>query len=163
MSHTQQVMSHGQLRVTHDLCTTGLLPPTAELWKGFAKSQSPQQLLYINVQRFRGGLVSKAHTLLYHSTLCSRVIKKKKESPRMLVVSKVILCLSDAAKTGYPVQHSGVVCLSLYQSCAFPIVPSCPHYPHTSMSIDAVPRVYSPQGYLAHEKTLPPPRTTIVP
>ena len=28
--------------------------------------------------RFRGGLVLKAHRLLYHSTLGSRVIKKKK-------------------------------------------------------------------------------------
>ena len=30
-----------------------------------------------NVQRFRGGLVFKAHRLLYHSTLGLRVIKKK--------------------------------------------------------------------------------------
>ena len=33
------------------------------------------QLLYINVQRLRGGLVCKAHRLVYHSTLGSRVIK----------------------------------------------------------------------------------------
>jgi len=39
---------------------------------------SVQQLLYINVQRFRGGLVFKAHRLVYHSTLGVRVIKKKK-------------------------------------------------------------------------------------
>jgi len=31
------------------------------------------------VKRFRGGLVCKAHRLLYHSTLGSRVIKKKKK------------------------------------------------------------------------------------
>jgi hypothetical protein len=31
------------------------------------------------VERFRGGLVFKAHRLLYHSTLGSRVIKKKKK------------------------------------------------------------------------------------
>ena len=31
-----------------------------------------------NVQRFRGGLVFKAHRLVYHSTLGWRVIKKKK-------------------------------------------------------------------------------------
>ena len=31
-----------------------------------------------NVQRFRGGLVFKAHRLVYHSTLGVRVIKKKK-------------------------------------------------------------------------------------
>ena len=32
-----------------------------------------------NVKRFQAGLVSKAHSLLYHSTLGSRVIKKKKK------------------------------------------------------------------------------------
>ena len=31
-----------------------------------------------NVKRFRGGLACQAHRLLYHSTLGSRVIKKKK-------------------------------------------------------------------------------------
>jgi len=36
-----------------------------------------EQLLYRNVQRFRGGLVFKAHRLLYHLTLGLRVIKKK--------------------------------------------------------------------------------------
>jgi len=36
-------------------------------------------LLLRNVQRFRGGLVFKAHRLLYHSTLDVRVIKKKKK------------------------------------------------------------------------------------
>jgi hypothetical protein len=30
------------------------------------------------MKRFRGGLVFKAHTLVYHSTLGSGVIKKKK-------------------------------------------------------------------------------------
>jgi hypothetical protein len=30
-------------------------------------------------ERFRGGLVFKAHRLLYHSTLDSRVIKRKKK------------------------------------------------------------------------------------
>ena len=37
-----------------------------------------EQLLHRNVQRFRGGLVFKAHRLLHHSTLALRVIKKKK-------------------------------------------------------------------------------------
>jgi len=32
-----------------------------------------------NVQWFRGGLVFKAHRLLYHATLGLRVIKKKKK------------------------------------------------------------------------------------
>ena len=37
------------------------------------------QLLRRTVKRFRGGLVFKAHRLVYHSTLCLRVIKKKKK------------------------------------------------------------------------------------
>jgi len=37
------------------------------------------QLLSRNVKRFRGGLVFKAHRLLYHSTLGSRVITKEEE------------------------------------------------------------------------------------
>ena len=32
-----------------------------------------------NVKRFAGGLVLKAHTLLYHSTLGFRVMKKRKK------------------------------------------------------------------------------------
>ena len=38
------------------------------------------QLLYINVQRFRGGLVFKAHRLWYHSTPGLKLIKKKKST-----------------------------------------------------------------------------------
>jgi len=38
------------------------------------------QLLHRNVKRFRGGLVFKAHRLLYHSTLGLRVIKKKRRT-----------------------------------------------------------------------------------
>ena len=41
-------------------------------------TRPPLQLLHRNVQRFRGGLVFKAHSHLYHSTLGLRVIKKKK-------------------------------------------------------------------------------------
>jgi len=37
---------------------------------------TPMKLLHINVQRFRGGLVFKAHGILYHSTLGLRVIKR---------------------------------------------------------------------------------------
>ena len=36
-----------------------------------------------NVKRFRGGLVFKAHRLVYHSTLGLRVIKKKKKIGRL--------------------------------------------------------------------------------
>ena len=37
------------------------------------------QLLHKKVQRFRGGLVFKAHRLLHHSTLGLKVMKKKKK------------------------------------------------------------------------------------
>ena len=37
----------------------------------------------MNVQRFRGGLVFKAHRLLYLSTLGLRVIKKKRSDERI--------------------------------------------------------------------------------
>ena len=39
----------------------------------------PSQLLYINVKRFRGGIVFKDHRLFYHSTLGLRVIRKKEK------------------------------------------------------------------------------------
>ena len=42
------------------------------------QSSIQEQLLHRNVQQFRGGLVFKAHRLVYHSTLGLRVIKKKK-------------------------------------------------------------------------------------
>ena len=42
-----------------------------------ARLQISEQLLSRNVERFRGGLALKAHGLLYHSALGSRVIKKK--------------------------------------------------------------------------------------
>ena len=41
-----------------------------------------EQLIRRNVKRFRGGLVFKAHRLLYHSTLGLGVIKKKRSSIR---------------------------------------------------------------------------------
>ena len=37
------------------------------------------------MNRFRDGLVFKAHRLLYHSTLGTRVIKKKKKKKKKLV------------------------------------------------------------------------------
>jgi len=45
----------------------------------FRPGAGQEQLLIRNVKRFRGGLVFKAHRLFYHSTLGSRVIKKKKK------------------------------------------------------------------------------------
>jgi len=44
----------------------------------YATTAVPQQKGGRNAKRFRGGLVFKAHRLVYHSTLGLRVIKKKK-------------------------------------------------------------------------------------
>jgi len=43
------------------------------MWHGIANAFK-NKLLRRNVKRFRGGLVFKAHRLLYHSTLGLRVI-----------------------------------------------------------------------------------------
>ena len=48
------------------------------LWCGVGGRESGV-LLRRNVKRFRGGLVFKAHRLVYHSTLGWRIIKKKKK------------------------------------------------------------------------------------
>ena len=42
-----------------------------------------EQLLLINVKRFRGALVFKAHRLLYHLILDLRVIKKRRRSLKL--------------------------------------------------------------------------------
>ena len=54
-----------------------------------------EQLLSRNVKRFRGGLVFKAHRLLYHSTLGSRVIKEKK--------NVIKTCKSQGVRTVYSI------------------------------------------------------------
>ena len=48
-----------------------------------------------NVQRFRGGLVFKAHRLLYHSTLGLRVIKKKKKKKKHIDMNVSARLLAD--------------------------------------------------------------------
>ena len=49
-----------------------------------------EQLLIRNVERFRAGLVAKAHRLLYRSTVGSRVIKKKKVEPFVVEAHHVV-------------------------------------------------------------------------
>jgi len=44
------------------------------------------------VQRFRGGLVFKAHRLLYYSTLGLRVIKKKKKGTCVSAMALAMIC-----------------------------------------------------------------------
>ena len=45
-----------------------------------------EQILHRNVQRFRGGIISKAYRPLYHSTRGLGVMKKKKEKNQTLYV-----------------------------------------------------------------------------
>ena len=64
---------------------------SAGLGRARASSELPPachsgHLLSGNVERFRGGLAFKAHRLVYHSTLDSRVIKKKKKKLRQVKV-----------------------------------------------------------------------------
>ena len=65
---------------------------TQEGWRGRCRSRSvsaSSACLRVqglgNVKRFRGGLVFKAHRLVYHSTLGLRVITKKKKKKRFRV------------------------------------------------------------------------------
>ena len=63
-------------------------------------------MLYRNVQRFRGGLVFKAHGLLYHSTLGLRAIKKREEEVRgvdeVWLVREAVLRAVDREHTAPP-------------------------------------------------------------
>ena len=60
------------------------------------KTNPPEQLLYRNMQRFRGGLVFKAHRLLNHSTLGFRVIRTKKEERTEVVLVHMSLLYPTA-------------------------------------------------------------------
>jgi len=65
-------------KTIHHVLLSGIKygPPVVQ---GLRLSVRPnQERPHRNVQRFRGGLVCKAHELVYHSTLGLRVIKKKK-------------------------------------------------------------------------------------
>ena len=61
-----------------------------------------EQLLSRNVERLRGGLVLKAHRLLFHSTLGSSVIKKQTKS-----LDRQDTCRLRVQGSGFRVQGSG--------------------------------------------------------
>ena len=69
-----------------------------------------EQLPHRNVKRFRGGLVFKAHRWLYHSTLGSRVIKKKNQAERGAVHAKrQLLHLVQGSGFRFSSDHVGAV------------------------------------------------------
>ena len=53
----------------------------------FGRALKSSTTSYQNVQWFRGGLVFKAHRLLYHSTRDLRVMKRKKKKRNMVMES----------------------------------------------------------------------------
>ena len=57
-------------------------------------------LLSRNVERFQGGLVFKAHRLLYNSTLGPRVINKKKKKGGHLQAPRSRPCLAESVCEG---------------------------------------------------------------
>ena len=60
---------------------------------GLGLTSRPSAASIGNVKRFRGGLVFKAHRLLYHSTLGLRVIKRKRIGGDLPSLRSVILIL----------------------------------------------------------------------
>jgi len=77
-----------------------------------------EPLLHRNVQRFRGGLLFKAHRLLYHSTLGFRVMKKKKGLPAARL---------DVGEVEF--DGSTPLALSLSRSLSPPLSPPSPTNP----------------------------------
>ena len=67
-----------QVRVSGSRYGSGI-PPQRAFCGTAAGGSLSEQLLRRNVKSLRGGLVGKAHRLVYHSTLGPRVIKRKKE------------------------------------------------------------------------------------
>ena len=65
---TRLLISEGRISFAAKRAVAGVVP------------QRQKQVLRRKVKRFRGGLVFKAHRLVYHSTLGWRVIKNKKKA-----------------------------------------------------------------------------------
>ena len=71
-----------------------------------------ENILCGNVKWFQGGLVSKAHRRMYHSTLGSRVMQKKREKWRNLISikTKTVECtLWGGPGKGITMQQHGEV------------------------------------------------------
>jgi len=77
------------------------------------------RLLRRNVKRFQGGLVFKAHRLMYHSTLGLRAIKKKKTTPWRLTNKPRRARLCAASEGGEPVFNLQLNLVSVNVRCQF--------------------------------------------
>ena len=76
-----QLVYKKEVAQAQQLLARARVPATPVLLYRAVQFSIQEQVLSINVERFRGGLVFKAHRLLYHSTPGSRVKKKKRKAP----------------------------------------------------------------------------------
>ena len=69
--------------------TQSHISPSIQVYEDYLAAFGGRQTSFrISTSRFRGGLVVKAHRLLYHSALGLRVMKKKKEGVKPLSESR---------------------------------------------------------------------------
>jgi len=84
-THTQKRPCRGTLLIRKRLSLGPYSRPMPRaLWWSWGGGEPSQSWASLggNVKRFQGGLVLKAHRLVYHSTLGLRVMKKKKKLSR---------------------------------------------------------------------------------
>jgi len=72
------------------------------------RTHNHSRLLRRTVKRFRGGLVLKAHRLLYYSTLGLRVIKKKRRSTHAGILPRVLINEPPRPEVRQSPPHGGV-------------------------------------------------------
>ena len=93
-----------------------------------------RKLLHRNVQRFRGGLVFKAHRRLYHSTLGLRVIKNKEEVRVIKKQKRIMQRLDPRGDPGSDLIYSHTRMVSshlrecyrvIYERCLAGLNPGC--------------------------------------
>ena len=70
-----------------DMVVLGMPPPFG-VWMHACQFSVSEQILRTSLKRFRGGLVFRAHRLLYHSTLGSRVKRENRSTPASHRTSK---------------------------------------------------------------------------
>jgi len=78
-------------------------------------------LLHSNVQRFRGGLVFKAHRLVYHSTLGLRVIKKKRRESEEEAARRSLLAPAAESTGGSVESQVRIPDLAFHFKSPFPL------------------------------------------
>ena len=86
------------------------------------KVSTSNQLLDINVQRFRGGLAFKVHRLLCLSTLGWRAIQKKKKKKKVSLSLTSFWRVFISLRAGTPVQVIRPSTLSVHLRTGYPSI-----------------------------------------